>query len=226
MSSKTTSDNDILGECSLVLSDPFKCGYFVSLSFLLLGIVFLSVGMLRPRPYVFDPNMAARDMEAIEMHYVQLSRRVWYACSHWTTKIIPLPFPLPLSPALVLRFLPIPPKSFFTQSCRLSVGLPLLLQLSPLNTSALVHSRSLPYFPRSQSQLLTRFDLVTVAGMVSVTAGGIVFTINLVIALWNLDTSPSVLDQHRSRPDESVRLRPVPGTNGNNYGSSQSGLDG
>jgi len=81
---RATIDTESDGVCS-VSGDPVKCSYLLSLSLLLLGILFLAVGMLRPTPYVFDPNMAARDMEAIATRYVQLSRRVWYACSHWST---------------------------------------------------------------------------------------------------------------------------------------------
>jgi len=60
--------------------------------------------------------------------------------------------------------------------------------------------------------------------MVSITAGGVVFTINMVIALWSLPVSPDVLDRQqmtsRRRCDERVLLRQVSGIDGHSYGSS------
>ena len=81
---QATIDDGKRGECCIDSRHPVRCGYLLSTSLLLLGIVLLSVGMLRPKPYVFDPTMAARDMEVVQMRYVQSAQLVRNAFSNWS----------------------------------------------------------------------------------------------------------------------------------------------
>lgn len=69
----SSSRNDVQCCCLECLSNPGDLITFIASVFMILGLVFMTIGYVVPRDYDFNPYAPAREMEAIEIYFANLS---------------------------------------------------------------------------------------------------------------------------------------------------------
>ena len=62
-------DDDCLASKCSPRKDPVEFSHCLALVFLCLGMLLVTVAFLVPRDYIFDPDLPASEMEAIEQYY-------------------------------------------------------------------------------------------------------------------------------------------------------------